>query len=116
MSYEITDTQATHLAQKFLEHGHAYPLPVDCMNLAKALLKAQESRDDLLQLTGVLLSIVEHVDQGRPRDWHVYPGRLRDEAVAALAKAGVAVKPYDDCEAAVAKDGPRFTIPQDRPW
>lgn len=29
---------AASLAKKFLEHGHAYPLPVDCMNLARALL------------------------------------------------------------------------------
>lgn len=31
-------TVAKCLAKKFIEHGHKYPLPLDCMNLARALL------------------------------------------------------------------------------
>mgnify|MGYP007100090303 CR=1 FL=1 len=41
----MTPDERAELAQKFLEHGHAYPLPVDCMNLARALLDVGDARE-----------------------------------------------------------------------
>jgi hypothetical protein len=48
-------------------------------------------------ITRALLAIVEWVEADRPRDWHLYPTRLRDLAIIALTRAGVEVKPYYDC-------------------
>lgn len=44
-----------------------------------------------------LKDIIEHVEPGRPRGYHIYPTHLRDNAIGALLDNGIEVKTYNDC-------------------
>lgn len=58
---------------------------------------------DLEKVQNALEAIIANIDRYRPRGWHVYPTRLRDQAVRALEETGYSVKSYAEYEAETEK-------------
>lgn len=61
-------------------------------------MSARDTDQKFAAVVTALLRIVENVDSNRARDYHVYPTRLRDNAVRALQNAGFHVDDYKTCE------------------
>ena len=63
--------------------------------MARELITAlRESQAEVTRLREALQNIVYFVHPNRERDWHLYPTRLRDAAVALLPDC----KTYAECE------------------